>query len=469
MTDIIRKATIVIGLETGDVKLEIPDMSPILSARSKELDLIREVDDVISATRKREFELVSRLVDNSQEAREREIGLIDQLASAISGARELEIDLLGRITAAESAARETEAKRVKDITAAAAAKKATVKSLLDDIDSLEDKFDKRFDEFSAGLKRITEEEKKLVETTTETAGSLVDSMGQASGGVALLARSFVLLSSSGEEDLQVLLEKLALVQGTIDLFKGSSQIIKGTAAAMSVMRTASISLTAAMGPIGATFTALAVAGGALALMYRGSTKDIDDNTDALARNKEAVDDGGKSAEEKLAFIIRQAAGVDEREFQETEVADKLANLPHQIYFQRKHSKSLRSSKKKLEASGFTSDDLDEKEKSMELDLLKAMGSFRNTSVVKEKGLIAARDRAADKLQSELELDAKQSGDIGMNINTPGEIRASEELSRLTKELEIFSKMYRETLERGQGQVHELRAEYESAQNGAIAQ
>ncbi len=412
MADIVRKATIVLGLETGDVKIEVPDLGPVLKAREKEAELVKKV-----------------------------AGAEEELATA-------------------------EQKRTKAITATVEKKTRATKGLLDDIEKLDREFEKKFDNFDAGLKKIIDEEKKFVDNTLSSANQFIGATEQMGDGAFLLARSVALLSADSEEDFQAMIKNLVLVQGAFDLFKGSSQIIRGVIANMQALRAASAGVVAVLGPAGIAFAALTAAGAGLAFAFRDSTADIDKNTDSLNRNRNAVD-ASKSARKQFEKKLRIVAGVDENEFQ-------IANLAKSIHGTSLSLTGGRSvlraddSNETLNRLGLDRGDLIKQERIIEQKLINDIVSFKSFADPKLERLEKQSEQASVLLEREIDKDAKARGVSDREINTPGELKASEELAKLTRELAEFSRVYSATIQEANDAISVFGAELDAIHAGDIS-
>jgi hypothetical protein len=107
---------------------------------------------------------------------------------------------------------------------------------------------------------------------TAASAKMAGSLARSAHGVEQLARGFVLLGVASEDDLQRAVQKLAALQGCIDLLKGTASILKGVTGAWRSYATAVELATAAekarslltAGGAAASLTGTVVAGGAAA-------------------------------------------------------------------------------------------------------------------------------------------------------------------------------------------------------------
>lgn len=147
--------------------------------------------------------------------------------------------------------------------------------------------------------------------------AIASSINRTVTGVSQLARAFVLLQGTSDEDLKKLMKNLALVQGTFDLFTGSFNIIRGVSQALTAMQTASQAaavgnttlaasntavattstaasvglrvMFAAMGPIGWAAIGIGAAVAAVAVTMRAFSKDTDTAAEAADRLDKKLD------------------------------------------------------------------------------------------------------------------------------------------------------------------------------------
>tara|TARA_B100000519_G_scaffold25799_1_gene18125 strand:+ start:25481 stop:27196 length:1716 start_codon:yes stop_codon:yes gene_type:complete len=171
---IVKNAVIVLGVKRGETDFNL-DLGPVLKARQKEVDLLKQTSQEVSALvrLKKEEEAANRAVQVSAQ----------KSASAIAELVQVEREeAVANIAVQESAQK-------------AASELAMLQQTAD----------------QAAISFST---------------SLIGSVLQASSGLLTMARGFVLLGVSGEENLRAVAEKLAVMQGAVDAFKGAISVYK---------------------------------------------------------------------------------------------------------------------------------------------------------------------------------------------------------------------------------------------------
>lgn len=171
---IVKNAVIVLGVKRGETDFNL-DLGPVLKARQKEVDLLKQTSQEVSALvrLKREEEAANRAVQVSAQ----------KSASAIAELVQVERD-----------------EAVANMAVQESAQKAA-----SELAMLQQSADQAAISFST---------------------SLIGSVLQASNGLLTMARGFVLLGVSGEENLRAVAEKLAVVQGAVDMFSGAITVYK---------------------------------------------------------------------------------------------------------------------------------------------------------------------------------------------------------------------------------------------------
>lgn len=93
------------------------------------------------------------------------------------------------------------------------------------------------------FEKIAEQQEQVTDQNIKAA----ESFKKIGDGAFAAARGVALLVTSNDEDMQKMLETVAAIQGTFDLFKGSTDIIIGTVEAMRAMRASKVAAAAASG------------------------------------------------------------------------------------------------------------------------------------------------------------------------------------------------------------------------------
>ncbi len=126
--------------------------------------------------------------------------------------------------------------------------------MLDDVvDGAEDAADALVD-----VRRETEKQNqsisKLKSETVDFGVKSAEGFKTAGDGAFQLARSMAILTSS-DEDLQVIIQRIAMLQSVFDVFRGSIDLIKGTIEGVRAFRSASLAAAAAQETLAAVTTA----------------------------------------------------------------------------------------------------------------------------------------------------------------------------------------------------------------------
>jgi hypothetical protein len=98
---------------------------------------------------------------------------------------------------------------------------------------------------------------RLAVQSRRSAFEAAEGLKRAGEGVFTLARGVALLSASGDEELRVVLERIAMFQGAFDIFKGGTDVIVGTVKAYQGLRAATIAQAAANNTLAVSEVALA--------------------------------------------------------------------------------------------------------------------------------------------------------------------------------------------------------------------
>lgn len=224
MPDVIKTGQVVIDFVKGKSDVKAPDLSPVVDAKQKEIDLNQ------------------RIIDQEQKVKEAAgWAAAAQQASAEKAAR-------AQREAAEEAKRHSDA-----LQQAAAADAAAI-------------------EQAAAEKKAAEEEAALAaEKAAAKAAALrksqLEGANQLAEGLLKVGRAAALASATGSDSIKKLVENIVAAQVAVDIFTGGTTALKGFVAWLGAARIASLGLTASIAALEAVAAPLLLVLAALAAAY----------------------------------------------------------------------------------------------------------------------------------------------------------------------------------------------------------
>ena len=133
------------------------------------------------------------------------------------------------------------------------------------IKSVADEFEKLKDKAGEVVERVTDLEKttEALNKTRDAAFQAGEGFKSAATGAMTLVRGAALLGFSADDDLAKFLEKMAKIQGLVDVLSGTFDTLKGVTEGIKAIRTATTAMAAAQ--VTATASSFSLAGGLAAV------------------------------------------------------------------------------------------------------------------------------------------------------------------------------------------------------------